>query len=58
MQAMYINKAKETLENISYKSKRAMKFEIFSGKFQNAVNFLETYVCGIHNEEIVNKGVV
>ena len=48
MQDMYINKAKLSLENISYKSERAMKFEIFSGKFQNAVNVLETYGHGIY----------
>ena len=31
-----------------------MKFEIFSDKFQNAVNVLEMYVRGIRNEEIVD----
>ena len=48
MQDMSINKSKQTLENISYKSERAMKFKIFSGKFQNAVNVLETYGHGIY----------
>ena len=43
------------MENISYKSKRAMKFEIFSGKFQNAVNILEIYGRGMHNEDIIYK---
>ena len=54
MQDMYINEAKQTLENISYESERAMKFEIFGGKFQNEVNALETYGRGIHNEDIVD----
>ena len=31
-----------------------MKSEIFSGKFQNAVNILETYGRGMHNEDIVD----
>ena len=53
IQDMYINESKQTLDNISYKSERAMKFEIFSGKFQNAVNVLETYGHGMHNEDIV-----
>ena len=30
-----------------------MKFEIFSGKLQNAVNVLETYGRRMHNEDIV-----
>ena len=30
-----------------------MKFEIFSGKFQNAVNVLEYYGYGMHNEDIM-----
>ena len=54
MQDMYINKVKQTLENISYKSKRAIKIGIFSGKFQNAVNVLETYVRRMNNEYIVD----
>ena len=53
MQDMYINEVKQTWENISYKSERAMKFEILSGKFHNAVNILETYGRQIHNEDIV-----
>ena len=32
-----------------------MKFEIFSGKFQNAVNILEMYGRGMHNEDIIYK---
>ena len=31
-----------------------MKFEIFGDKFQNAVNVLEIYSRGIHNEDIVD----
>ena len=54
MQDMYINEAKQTLENISYKSERATKFEIFSGKSQNAVNVLEMYVRRMHNEYIMD----
>ena len=54
MQDMYINEAKKTLAIISYKSERAMKFEVFSGKFQNAVNILETYGRGMHNDDIVD----
>ena len=54
MQDMYIHEEKQILENISYKSERSMKFEIFSGKFHNAVNVLETYGPGIYNEDIVD----
>jgi len=54
MQDMYINEAKKTIETIAYKNERAMKFEIFSGKLQNAVNVLETYGRGMHNEDIVD----
>ena len=54
MQDMYIIEAKQTLENISYKSKRAMKFEIFSGKLQNSVNVLEMYDQRMHNEDIAS----
>ena len=53
MQDIYINDTKQTLENVSYKSNRAMKFEIFSGKFQNAVNVLETYGRVMHDEDIM-----
>ena len=41
------------MDNISYKSERAMKFEIFSGKFHNTVDILETYGRGMHNKDIV-----
>ena len=54
MQYMYINEAKKALENISYKKKRAIKLEIFSGKFQNALNILETYGHIMNNEDIVD----
>ena len=54
MQDMYVNEAKKTLETISYKNERAMKFEIFSGKFQNAINVLSMYGRAMHNEDIVD----
>ena len=38
MQDMDINEAKKTLETLSYRNERAMKFEVFNSKFQDAVN--------------------
>ena len=54
MQHMYINYARKTLETISYRNERAMKFEVFNNKFQNAVNILDIYGRNTHNEEVVD----
>ena len=51
---MYINKAKKMLETLSLRNERAMKFEIFNRKFQNAVNILDSYSRIMHNEDIVD----
>ena len=54
MQDMYIKKSKKPLETLSYKNERAMKFEVFNSKIQNAVNILDSYGHTIHNKDAVN----
>ena len=54
MQYMYINKAKKTLETLSYRNERSMEFEVFNSKFQNAVNILDICDYTIHNEDVVD----
>ena len=51
---MHINEAKKTLANITYRNARAMMFEKFVAKFQKAIDDLEMYGRGIHNDEIVD----
>ena len=53
MQDMYINEAKKTLETLSYRNKRSMKFHVFNRKFQNAVNVLDSYGRTMHNKDAV-----
>ena len=54
MQYMYINEDKKTLDTLSYRNERAIKFEVFISKFQNAVKILDTYGCNMHNKEVVD----
>ena len=54
MQDMCINEAKTTLETLSYRNERAMKYEVFNCKFQNAVNILDSYGRTMHNEDVVD----
>ena len=41
MQDMFINEAKKTMDTLSYRNERAMKFELFNSKFQNAVKIVD-----------------
>ena len=50
---MYINDAKKTLETLSYRKEKAVKFEVFISKFQNAVNILDSYSRTTHNKDFV-----
>ena len=54
MQYIYINEAKKTLDTPSYRNGRAMKFEVFNRKFQNAVNILYSYGRTMHNKDVVD----
>ena len=54
MQDMYINEAKKTLETLSYRNDRAMKFKVFNSKFQNKVNILDSYGCTVHKKDVVD----
>ena len=54
MQDMYINEAKKTVETLSYKNERDMKFEVFISKFQNAVNILDSYGCTMHTKDVLD----
>ena len=54
MQDMYINEAKSTLDALSYRNERAMKFEIFKCKFQNSVNILDSHVRTMHNKDVID----
>ena len=50
----YINEAKKTLETLSYRNERAMKFEVFKSRFQNAVNILDSYGRTMHKKDVVD----
>ena len=54
MQDMYINEAKKTLETLSYRNERAMKFDVYNRKFQNSVNILDSYGHTMHNKDVVD----
>ena len=54
IQEMYINEAKKTLETLSYRNERSMKFEVFNSKFQNAVNILDSYSCTMHTKDVLD----
>jgi hypothetical protein len=54
MQEQYINKAKQTLETLTYCNERALKFEKFVAKFVKAVDELGKRNRGMHNADIVD----
>ena len=54
MQEQYINEAKRTLESMTYRNERAMKFEKFVAKFVKTVDDLEKYERGMHNADVVD----
>ena len=54
MHEQYINKAKRTLETLTYRNERALKFEKFVAKFVNAVDELDKINRGLHNADLVD----
>ena len=50
-----INEANQVLDNLTYRNKRAMTFEKFSSKLQNALNDLEDCGRPVHDGDIVDK---
>ena len=54
MQEQYINEAKRTLESMTYRNERAMKFDKFVAKFVKAVDDLEQFNRGTHNGDVVD----
>ena len=54
MHEQYVSEAKRTLDTITYRNERAMKFEKFVGQFVKAVDDLEKYKRKMHNEDIVD----
>jgi hypothetical protein len=54
MHEQYVNEAKRTLEHITYRNERAMKFEKFVGMFVKAVDELDKYNRKMHNEDVVD----
>ena len=54
MKEQYINEAKRTLESMTYRNERAMKFEKFVAKFVKAVADLERFNRGMHNGDVVD----
>jgi hypothetical protein len=53
MQEQYVNEAKRTLETLTYRNERALKFEKFVANFVKAVDELEKRGRGMHNANIV-----
>ena len=49
-----LNKAKKTLGTLYYNNERAMKFEVFTSKFQNEVNILDSHGLTMHNKDIID----
>ena len=54
MQEQYINEAKKTLNSMSYRNERILKFDKFVAKFVKAIDDLEKYERGMHNADIVD----
>jgi hypothetical protein len=54
MQEQYINEAKRTLETLTYRNERALKFEKFVAKFVKAVDELDKRNRGMHNADVVD----
>ena len=53
MRNMYINEASKTLDTLSYRDERAMKFKVFNSKFKNAVNILDSVGRIMHNKDVI-----
>ena len=54
MHEQYINEAKRTLETLTYRNERALKFEKFVAKFVKAVDELDKRNRGLHNADVVD----
>ena len=54
MHEQYINEAKRTLETLTYRNERALKFDKFVAKFVKAVDELDKRNRGIHNVDVVD----
>ena len=54
MQEQYINKAKQTLETLTYRNERALKFENFVAKLVKLVDELDQINRGLHNADVVD----
>ena len=54
MQEQYINNTKRTLETLTYRNERALKFEKFVAKFVKAVDELDKRNHGMHNADVVD----
>ena len=52
MHERYINKSKRTLETLTYRNERALKFEKFVAKFVKAVDELDKRNRGMHNVDV------
>ena len=49
-----IKKSKRTLEKLTYRNERALKFEKFVAKFLKAVDELDKRNRGLHNADVVD----
>ena len=54
MHEQYINEAKRTLDTLTYRNERALKFENFVAKFVKAVDELDKKNRGLHNADVVD----
>ena len=54
MHEQYINKAKRTLETLTYRNEQALKFEKFVSKCVKAVDDLEKINRGLHNADVAD----
>ena len=54
MQEQHINESKRTLETLTYRNERALKFEKFVSKFVKAVDELDKINLGLHNTDVVD----
>ena len=52
MHEQYINRAKRTLEKLTYRNERALKFKKFVAKFVKAVDELDKRNQGLHNADV------
>ena len=54
MHEQYINKAKRTLDTLTYRNERALKLEKFVAKFVKAVDELDKRNRGLNNADVVD----